>query len=72
MTHPNNLEECLNYLTETANVFRREAKVNFDKTIAYSDALVIAIAQLQEDLSSTEDDQEMMCNEVTDSFHPYG
>ena len=47
---PDNLEECLEYLITKTDGFRQHLKSQ-GKDMKYSEALVVAIAMLQEELS---------------------
>ena len=49
--HPDNLKQCLEYLITSTEGLRRQLKRE-GKQIKYSDAVVAAIAMLQEDLSA--------------------
>ena len=49
--HPDNLEECLKYIVECANNFKQHAK-DAGHPVTLDKAMVIAIAQLQEETAN--------------------
>jgi hypothetical protein len=49
--YPDNLEECLEFVVKCANNFKQHAQ-NVGHPVTFENAVVIAIAQLQEDTAN--------------------